>query len=124
MENLVPSNQHLREILLHYFLSKKSAAKSHRMLVKVYGKHALSGTTCRDWFRRFKSGNYDLSNKERGKPPRKFEDSELQELLDEDDTQTQKQLADALYVGQAAVSRRLHAMGLIQKEGKWLPAHE
>jgi len=31
---------------------------------------------------------FDVRNEERGKPPKKFEDSELQALLDEDDAQT------------------------------------
>ena len=53
--------------LLHYFILKKTAAKSHRILVKVYGEHALLETTCRDWFRHFKRGDFDLSNKDRGK---------------------------------------------------------
>lgn len=35
----------------------------------------------------------------------------------------QTELAEVLVVGQTTVSRRLHAMGKIQKEGKWLP-HE
>ena len=30
-----------------------------------------------------------MRNEERGKPPKKFEDSELQALLDEDNAQTQ-----------------------------------
>ena len=68
MSNLVSNSHHLREVLLHYFISNKTAAESHRILVKVYGEHASSETiTCRDWFRRFKSGDFDFSNKDRGK---------------------------------------------------------
>ena len=118
MSDFVPNSHHLREVLLHYFISKKTAAESHRILVKVYGEHALSETTCRDWFRRFKSGDFDLSNKDRGKPPKKFEDSELQTLLDKDSTVTLKQLAEALGVDQGTISRRLHAIGKIQTGGK------
>ena len=66
--------------------------------MKVYGEHALSETTFRDWFRCFKSGDFDLSNKDRGKPPKKFEEAELQALLNEDSTQTLKQFAKALGV--------------------------
>jgi len=40
----------------------------------------------------------------------------LQALLDEDDTQSQKMLAEQLDVSQAAISMRLHAMGKIQKK--------
>ena len=46
-------------------------------------------------------------DKERGKPPRKFEDVELQTLLDQDDSQTQKQLAEQSGVSQQGVSNRL-----------------
>ena len=42
---------------------------------------------------------------------------ELQALLDEDDSQTQKQLAEQLSVSQQAVFNRLREMGKIQKMG-------
>jgi len=57
-----------------------------------------------------------VRNEERGKSPKKFEDSELQALLDEDDVQTQ-QLADQLNVTREAVFIRLKSMGKIQKIG-------
>ena len=91
MSNFVPNSYHLREVLLHYFILQKTAAES--ILVEVYGEHALSETMCRDWFRRFKSGVFDLSNKDLGKSPNKFEDAELQALVEEDSTQTLKLLA-------------------------------
>ena len=84
MLNFVPNSHHLHEVLLNYFISKKTPAESHHILVKVYGEHTLSETTCRDWFRRFKSADFDLSNKDRGKTPKKFEDAELQVWLDEE----------------------------------------
>ena len=64
-----------------------------------------------------------MRNEDRGKPPKKFEDNELQSLLDEDDTQTQQEFSDQLNVSQKAVSIRLKAMEKIQKVGKWVP-HE
>ena len=61
-----------------------------------------------------------MRNKE---SPKKFENSELQALLDEDDAQTQQQLADQLNVTRESVSIRLKSMRKIQKMGKWVP-HE
>ena len=107
----------MREALLFCFNLKKSTAESHRMLVEAYGDNTLSETTCRDWFRRFNDDNFDLSENQ----PRKVEDYQLQALLDEDDTQSQKMLAEQLGISQAAISMRLHAMGKIQKIGKWVP---
>jgi len=54
---------------------------------------------------------------------RNVEDCQLQALLDKDHTQSQKMLAEQLDVSQAAISMRLHAMGKVQKIGKWIP-HE
>lgn len=67
----------MREALLYCFNLNKSAVESHRMLVKAYGNDALSQTTCKDWFRRFKNGNFDLSDKKRENRPKKFEDADL-----------------------------------------------
>ena len=45
---------------------------------------------------------------------------ELQALLDEDDSQKQKQLSEQLGVSQQVVSNRLAQMRKIQKTGKWV----
>ncbi|KAG5313022.1 MOS1T transposase, partial [Pseudoatta argentina] len=80
----VPNKVYLRGILLHYFIQKKSAAEAHRILVQTYGDNALSDTTCRDWFRRFKNNDFQLEDKERSGAPKKCQDKELEQLLDED----------------------------------------
>ena len=52
---------------------------------------------------------------------KKFEDVEVQALLDKISTQTLKQLAKALGVDQRTIFRRLYAIREIQKEEKWVP---
>ena len=41
------------------------------MLVEAYGEHALGKTQCFKWFKKFKSGNFDVRNDDREKPPKK-----------------------------------------------------
>ena len=62
---------------------KKIAAKSHRILMEVYGEHALAERTCQKWFARFKSGDFGLEDEEHPGQPKKFEDEEMEVLLDE-----------------------------------------
>ena len=83
MSNFVPEKVSLRGVL-HYFNMKETAAESHRILVGVYGEHALAERTCQKWFARFKSGAFGLEDEERLGQPKKFEDEELEALLDED----------------------------------------
>ncbi|KAL6252042.1 hypothetical protein P5V15_015023 [Pogonomyrmex californicus] len=67
------------------------AVESHRLLVETYGEHAPSIRTCETWFRQFKSGDFNVKDSERSGRPQKCEDEQLQELLDDDPTQTQRQ---------------------------------
>ena len=86
-------NNHLRELLIYFFNLKKSAAEAHRLLVEAYGDAALSERS-REWFQKFKNGEFDVEDKERSGRPK---DTELEALLDEDSCQTQKELAYLLY---------------------------
>lgn len=121
MSNFVPEKVVLRGSLITFFHLKKTAAESYRLLVEAYGEHTPTQKTCERWFARFQSGNFDLEDKERPGQLKKFEDAELQELLDVNPCQTQKELAIELNVDRATISRRLHAMGKIRKLGKWVP---
>ena len=120
MSTFVPTKQHLREELLFCFNFKKSAAEGHRLLCEAYGEHAPSIKTCEYWFRYFKSGDFDTSDKEREGRPLKFEDAELEALLDQNSCQTQEKLAETLGVTQKAISNRLKSMGMVQKQGYWV----
>ena len=73
-------------------------------------------------FRKFKNRDFDFCDKTcSGRLPT-ISDTELQELLDQDSTQTQ-QLAEKLDVTQKAISKILHALGKVKKKGKSVP-HE
>ena len=49
MSNFVPEKMFLRGVLLHYFNIKKTFAESHRILVEVYGEHAIAERTSQNW---------------------------------------------------------------------------
>ena len=123
MLNFVPEKVFFRGVLLHYFNIKQTAAEKHRILMEVYCEHVLAERTCQKWFARFKSGDFGLENEERPGQTKKFEDEELEALLDENCCQTQEELSESLGVIQAAISKRLKADGYIQKQGNWVP-HE
>ena len=90
MSDFVPNNRNLREVLIFFFHSKKTSAEAHRKLQKVYGDAALSETTCRDWLRRFKDGDFDVDDLPRGGRPKTFEDADViyYELLKPNETIT------------------------------------
>ena len=48
------------------------------MLVEVYGDTAPTDKSCREWFRRFKDGDFSVEDKPRSGQTKKFEDKELE----------------------------------------------
>lgn len=120
MSSFVPSEKHLRSVLLHYFIIKLSATEAYRLLADVYGEYALSKTTCDNWFQLFGQNDFNLDfNVEDEEPeePTINLDDELKEILKEDPYQTLLELAASLNVDKLTVSKRLRAMGLVQKQG-------
>lgn len=113
--------QHLRHCILFCFQMKKNAAQAMELINSTLGEHSVSHSTVKKWFARFRDGNFSLEDDPRPGAVKKFEDEELQVLLDENPCQTQEELAEQLGVTHQAISLRLHAMGKIQKEGKWVP---
>jgi len=67
---------------------------------------------------RFKSGDFNLKDKERSSQSKMFEDAELQALLDENSARKLKELAEALNVGKSIVSNHLHVLEKIKKKGQ------
>ena len=72
-------------------------------------------------FRRFKDGDFDDDDRPCGEKPKTFKDAGLEALLDEDPCQTQEELVSALGVTGQVISKRLHTLGMIQKQGAWVP---
>ena len=114
------NSRHLREVLIFCFNMKKSAAEAHRTLSNTYSEAAISERTCREWFKRFKNDDFDVKDRHGGGREKVLEDAELEALLDQDSCQTQEELAGSLGVTQQAISK-LKVMGVIQKQGNWVP---
>ncbi|GBP32639.1 Mariner Mos1 transposase [Eumeta japonica] len=87
MYKFEPNKRHLRELLIYFLNLKKSAAEAHRLLVEAYNEAALSERTC-----------------------------QLEELLEKDSSQTQKELVFTLEVTHQSVSHRLKSLGMIHKQ--------
>ena len=89
MWRFVPKNYDSRTGLIFCYHLEKTAAESHRMLVKAYSTMSmlLVNHSALSGLKNSKSGDFDVRKEERGKSSKKFE---LQALLDEDDAQTLK----------------------------------
>ena len=77
MSDFVENNRHLREVLIFFLHSQKTAAETYRELQKFHGDSVLHETTCHDWFRRFKDGDFDVDDRPMEGRPKTFEDADV-----------------------------------------------
>jgi len=83
--------------------------------------NAVGLTTIKEWFAKFKKGEFDLEDKSRVGRPKETLADDLQALLDEDDSQSKRELGRLLNVDQTTILRNLKAMGKVQIETRWVP---
>ena len=67
------------------------------MFVETYGEAALSERSCREWFQKFKNGEFDIEDKERSGRPKVYEDAELEAILNQHSWQRQEEQYDGQY---------------------------
>ncbi|GJQ81480.1 hypothetical protein Trydic_g14635 [Trypoxylus dichotomus] len=87
--------------LLKYFrVTNSSILKDSQCVPRIsLTDAALSEITCRDWFCRFKDGDFDVDHHPREGRPKTFEEA----LLDDDPCQTQQELSSVLGVTRQAI---------------------
>jgi len=112
---LAITKEHIRfSIYFSFYLKENTAA----MICAAYEDNAVSHTTCKKWYQKFRQGDFSLEEEPRARRPQKIETDELQVLLHINSAQTEKKLAEQLCVTQQAISVRLYAMGKVEKEGR------
>ena len=73
MDCQVNKQSHFRQLLLFAFNLGQKASKVTKNICVVYGEDAIAEKTVRDWFARFKRGNFDLNDAPRsGRPTQGF----------------------------------------------------
>ena len=58
-------NEYFRHILLFYFRTGKSTSQATKKLRDVYGEEASKDRQCRNWFDKFRSGDFSLKDEQR-----------------------------------------------------------
>ncbi|KOC64196.1 Histone-lysine N-methyltransferase SETMAR [Habropoda laboriosa] len=121
MECQVEKNEHFRHLLLFAFNQGSKAAKAARDICAVYGEGAIAERTARDWYAKFKNGNFDLKDAPRSGRPVEFDEERLNQLLHVNSRQTTRELAEKMECSHTAIEKHLHSMGKVQKCGAWVP---
>lgn len=112
---------HLCHVMLYEFTKGTSAHQTAANINQYYGTGSTTDRTCRTWFEKFRSGDRSLTRETGQGHPHDLDDTRLLALVNQDNTQSTRDLAEALGVSHTTVERHFKNMGYAKKLGRWLP---
>ena len=101
-------------------LAKPNIAQAARNICSVNGKGFIAERTPRKWFDRFKNNQFERSDSPRSGRLVEFDEERLEALLQEENPQTTRKLAEQLSCSPQTVLNHLD-MGKVRKLGVWFP---
>ncbi|XP_020298124.1 histone-lysine N-methyltransferase SETMAR-like [Pseudomyrmex gracilis] len=87
----------------------------------MYGASALSTDTCKRWFARFRSGEFNLQDAPRSGRPNSVDDDQLLATVKSDRHLTTREIAKRFGIHHTTVMDRLKKLGMVKKLDVWVP---
>lgn len=118
MEN---KNEYFRHIMLFYFHKGKNAAQTHKKICAVHRDDGVSETTVREWFRRFRSGDFNCADSLRSGRPTEVDDDQIKTLIENNQRYTTREIAEILKISNSTVFEHLKKLGCVNRLDVWVP---
>lgn len=115
------SKPFLRSCMLYDFKSGLKVTESAHRINNAFGANTVSERTIREWFSRFRAGDYNLQDQPRSGRPSELNVDRLRQLVLADPQQTTRDIGETLGVSNSTVFEHLRAIGFVSKLSKWVP---
>ncbi|XP_014486223.1 PREDICTED: histone-lysine N-methyltransferase SETMAR-like, partial [Dinoponera quadriceps] len=115
------NNEHFRHILLFYFRKGKNAAQAAKR--DVHGEEALKERQCRNWFDKFRSGDFSLKYEQRSGRPLQADNDQIKAIIVLDRHISQRDIGEKLKIPKSTIHDQIKHLGFVKKLDIWVP-HE
>lgn len=110
----------IRTIYEHEFRSGSTIAQTVRNVNTLFGDGSTNKVTVGRWFKKFRNGNFELTNDPRGKPEVKVDNKRLKIIVESNPSQTVRELAVVFNVSVSTISAHLTQIGKVKKSDQWV----
>ncbi|CAK9834554.1 Histone-lysine N-methyltransferase SETMAR [Anthophora retusa] len=117
------NKEKIRYILQFCFDQGKNAAQAAKIVNEVYGPDTVTENNAQFWFRRFRSGNFDVKDAPRSGRPVTVNVDKIAEKVNENRHMTSVEIAKELNISHTSVLDHLRKAGYTKKLDVWVP-HE
>ena len=112
-----------RIIFIYEFKLGHNATQATRNVNESFCAHSVHERTVQRWFKKFRSGDMNIENKDHGRPSSTVDEDKIKDLLVTNPRSTVRELAAEMKVSVGAIWNHLKAMGKVKKLDQWIP-HE
>ena len=98
------TKEDLRTYLRYEFDQGRTATKAMQNINTTYGEGTIGRTAAFKWYARFNNGEFAVEDSSRSGRPVNFDEDQLKELLEEDNRQTTRELAEQMGCDQITTS--------------------
>ena len=116
-------NEYFLHIFLFYFRKEKNAAQAAKNLRDVYAEEAIKDRQCRNWFDKFRSGDFSLSDEQRSSRPNEVDDDQIKAIIETDHHVSVREIEEMLKIPKLTIDHHIQRLGLVVKLEIWIP-HE
>ena len=100
-------NEHFRHIFLFYFRKGKNAAQAAKKLHDADGEEALKDRQCRNWFDKYRSGDFSLKNEQRSSRPNEVDDDQIKAIIESNRHVTVREFEKMLKIPKSTIDRHM-----------------
>ena len=111
----------IRAVIFYEFKLDTKSSETHQKLIKVFGMDCISIRTIKNFYAKFRSGDFDLEDKQRSGRPSDLENDLLNQAISVDPTKTCAKLAEEFKSSEETIRRKLHQLGKVWRLSKWVP---
>ena len=114
-------DDYFRHILLYYFRKGYNAVQSRKKLYDVYVEKSITERQCKNWFARFRSGDFGLKDAPRSGRPTEVDDDKIKAMIENNRRSTTQEIAEKLNISHKCVERHLKQLGYVNNLNIWVP---
>ena len=100
-------NEHFRHILLFYFRIGNNAAQAAKKLRVVYGEETLKDRQCRNWFDKFRSGDFSLKDEQYSDRSNEVDDDQTKTIIKSDRHVNVREIKEMLKIPKSTIDCRI-----------------
>ncbi|KOX78891.1 Histone-lysine N-methyltransferase SETMAR [Melipona quadrifasciata] len=112
---------HLRHVMLRCFKKGNSAKDTADEIFTVYGSGTTTIRTVRDWFKKFRAGNFELKDEDRSGRPATTDTDIIKTVLTENPRYSVREIVDATNIPKTTVHEHLIKIGYANRCEVWVP---